>query len=82
MLADGFSETDHQGGRLGFLNVAPGPLARHLPVESGAEETESHRNEGSGIGQENLHEVQDHSPARGGARDLRQPQASPAPGLI
>jgi hypothetical protein len=39
------------------------------------------KNEGSGIGKENLHEVQDCSSARRGARDLYERQAPPAPGI-
>jgi hypothetical protein len=39
------------------------------------------KNEGSGIGKENLHEVQDRSSARRGARDLYKRQAPPAPGI-
>src|ERR1700685_4225985 len=35
------------------------------------------RNEGKSLGQENLHEVQDRSPARSGSRDLRKPEAPP-----
>jgi hypothetical protein len=38
-------------------------------------------NEGSGIGKENLHEVQSGSSARRSARYLHQRQAPAAPGL-
>jgi hypothetical protein len=38
-------------------------------------------NEGSGIGKENLHEVQSSAPARSGSRDLHQREAPAAPGL-
>jgi hypothetical protein len=38
-------------------------------------------NESPGIGKENLRQVQGNSPARRGARDLRQSEAQAAPGL-
>ena len=38
-------------------------------------------NEGSCVGEENLHEVQDCEPAGRGARDLREPEAPPASGV-
>jgi hypothetical protein len=38
-------------------------------------------NEGSGIGKEDLHEVQSGSPSRSGSRNLHQREAPPAPGL-
>jgi hypothetical protein len=38
-------------------------------------------NEGSGIGKENLHEVQSGAPARRSASDLHKREAPAAPGL-
>ena len=42
---------------------------------------ERSRNESTSLGQENLHEVQDRSPARRGSRDLPEPETPPAPGI-